>query len=152
MIAAALSQSDPENAAHYAANAAAEKVAIMALDAELTAQLRPLRDRPFVTYHDAYAYLVAHYGLTFAGSMTQGDAAPQGAAHVQALRDRIAKDVVCVFPEAQHDSALLLQLTQGTGARTGAALDPIGSSLPDPSYAALMQAIGKTLADCLTGA
>ena len=154
MIATALSQADPDHAAQYSANAAAEKLRLMALDAELTVALMPLHNAPFVTYHDAYGYFVAHYGLTFAGSMTRNDAAPQGAAHVQALGAKIAENVVCVFPEAQHDSGLLLQLLDGTKARAGAALDPIGSTLnaDGGTYGALLTGIAKTLVDCLSGA
>ena len=124
----------------------------MALDAKLTADLAPLRLAAFVTYHDAYGYFIAHYGLNFAGSLARDDAAPQGAAHVQALQAKIAEHVVCVFPEAQHDSSLLVQLTEGSKARVGAALDPIGSTLTGDSYAALLTGIAKTLADCLSGA
>lgn len=154
MIAAALSQADPDNAAQYSANAAAEQQRLMALDAKLSADLSPLRDAPFVTYHDAYAYVIAQYGLTFAGSLTRGDAAPQGAAHVHELQAKIAENVVCVFPEAQHDSSLLMQLLDGTQARAGAALDPIGSTLTADggTYAALLSGIAKTLVDCLSGA
>jgi zinc transport system substrate-binding protein len=153
-IAAGLGARDPANAATYAANAARAKEGIAALDAELSAQLAPLKGKAFVTYHDAYGYFTAHYGLTNAGAVALGDAAQAGAAHVQQLQARIADGVVCVFPEAQHDAQLLLQLLDGTSAKAGVALDPVGSTLdagPD-TYANLMRGLANGLSDCLGGA
>jgi len=151
VIAARLSALDPANAATYAANAQAAAQAIAATDAEVAALLAPVKDRPAIVFHDAYGYLAGHYGLTLAGSIAAGDAAPPGAARLAALRDE-AKPV-CVFPEAQHDARLAEQLADATGARLGAPLDPVGSTLPaGPSlYGDLMRALGTSLAGCLAG-
>ena len=153
MIAVELTKSDPDNAATYTANAAAAKTRITALDAELAALLAPVKDRAFVTYHDAYGYLTAHYGLNAVGSVAMGDASAPGAAHLAELQATLA-DVACVFPELQHDPALLLQLLDGTTVRAGAALDPVGSGLePGPdAYADLMRGLARSLAECLNGA
>lgn len=153
LIAVELAKSDPDNATIYTANALAAKGQITALDAELTALLAPVKDRAFVTYHDAYGYFTAHYGLNAVGSVAMGDAAAPGAAHLADLQSTLA-GVTCVFPELQHDPALLLQLLDGTAARAGGALDPVGSGLeqgPD-AYADLMRGLAVTLADCLNGA
>ena len=153
MIAVELAQADPANAAVYTANASAAKADIAALDAELTAVLAPVKDRAFVTYHNAYGYFAAHYGLSYAGAVALGDASAPGAAHLADLQHTVAK-VTCVFPELQHDPALLLQLLEGSPARAGAALDPVGSGLnPGPdAYADLMRGLARSLADCLNGA
>ncbi len=154
LIAAELAKADPANAAAYAANAAAASAAIDALDAEVAAILAPVRDRPFVVFHDAYGYFAAHYGLKVAGSVALGDAAAPGAARIAALREAIAKDgAVCAFPEAQHDTRLLAAATEGTGVRVGAALDPAGTTMdPGPDlYANLLRGMAQTIADCLKG-
>ncbi len=153
MVAVQLALADPDNSETYTANAIAAKDRITALDAELTKLLTPLKDRAFVTYHDAYGYFTAHYGLNAAGSVAMGDATAPGVAHLAELQATIA-NVTCVFPELQHDPALLLQLLDGTTARAGAALDPVGSGLePGPqAYANLMRGLATTLADCLNGA
>ena len=154
LIAAELSRLDPENAATYAANAAAAEAELATLDAELAARLAPVKDKPVVTFHDAYGYFGAHYGLTFAGSVALGDAASPGAARLSELRATLeAGDVLCIFPEVQHDRALVEQMADGTGAKIGGALDPVGSSLePGPgAYAALLTGMAATIADCLEG-
>jgi len=153
-IADALAKLDAEHANIYRTNAKTAKAQIAALDAEISAQLTPLRDRSFVTYHDAYGYFIQAYGLNFAGAVALGDATSAGAAHIQDLQDKIASGVVCVFPEVQHDGDLLLQLLAGTSARAGGALDPVGSTLEAnaDTYLVLMRGLAKTLGDCLSGA
>lgn len=151
LIAAELGRIDPENAAAYAANAARAAEEIAALDAEIAALLAPVKDKPFVTFHDAYGYFVDHYGLTYAGSIALGDASTPGAARLAALRGTLeAGGAVCLFPEVQHDPALAEQLAEGTGVKIGGALDPVGSSLDagPGAYAALMRDLARTIAAC----
>lgn len=151
LIAGELGRLDPENAATYAANAAAAGGEIKVLDAELAALLAPVKDRPLVTFHDAYGYFGDHYGLTFAGSLALGDASSPGAARLVELRGALESGgVVCLFPEAQHDPALIEQLADGTGVKIGGALDPVGSVLEagPEAYAALLRGLATVIADC----
>jgi zinc transport system substrate-binding protein len=154
LIATELSRLDPGNAATYAANAEASSAAIARVDAEAKALLEPVKDRPFVTFHDAYGYYITYFGLTPAGTIALGDAASPGAARLSELRAKLeAGGVVCIFPEVQHDPALVLQMAEGTGAKVGGALDPVGSSLEagPGAYGELIMGIARTVADCLTG-
>ncbi len=151
LIAAELSRIDPDNAATYAVNAATATAGIMALDADLSARLAPVKDRAFVTFHDAYGYFTAHYGLASAGSIALGDAADPGAARLSEIRATLeAGSVACIFPEVQHDPALVVQVADGTGAVIGGALDPVGSLLEPgvAAYAALLTGIAETLVGC----
>lgn len=151
LIAAELARLDPENAVTYETNAAAAVDGIAALDAELAALLAPVRDKSLVTFHEAFGYFGDHYGLKLAGSVALGDASSPGAARLAGLRAELeAGGVVCLFPEVQHDPALVEQLAEGTGVRVGGALDPVGSSLEagPGAYAALLGGIARTIADC----
>ena len=154
-IAAELARIDPDNAAAYAANADKAVAAIDAADAEAAALLAPVKDKPFVAFHDAYGYFVGHYGLASAGTVALGDAATPGAKRLAALREKIEHDgAVCIFPEVQHDPALVAQMADGTGIRVGAALDPEGSASGETgpaAYPALLTTLARTLADCLQG-
>jgi zinc transport system substrate-binding protein len=154
LIATELSRLDPANAATYAANARTAVNGIDALDAEIAAILAPVQGKPLVTFHDAYGYFGDHYGLTFAGSIAMGDASSPGAQRLSALRATMeAGEVLCIFPEAQHDESLLTQMAEGTGAKIGGALDPVGSTIdPGPgAYATLLRGLATTLADCVAG-
>lgn len=154
VIAAELARLDPDNAAIYAANAEATRARVAALDSELSAMLAPVKDKPFVVYHDAYGYFSSHYGLTVAGSVSLGDASSPGAARLRDLSKTVASGgALCLFPEGQHDPALVTQMADGSAARIGAALDPEGSTVePGPdAYDALMRALATSLVACLNG-
>ncbi|MDT8854609.1 zinc ABC transporter substrate-binding protein [Paracoccaceae bacterium Fryx2] len=151
-IAVALSGLDPANATVYTANAAAAQAQIAATDAEVAAILAPVKDKPFVVFHDAYGYFAGHYGLNVAGSVALGDASSPGAARLADLRAGMqAGSALCIFPEARHDPALVAQMAEGTRVRVGGTLDPEGAMLePGPGlYPLMLRGLASTLADCL---
>ena len=150
LIAAELARQDPANAATYAANAQQAAAAIATLDTRLDAALAPVRDRPFVVFHDAYGYFAGHYGLTIAGALAAGDAAAPGAAHLADLQAKTG-GAVCIFPEAGHDPKQMQTLAADTGTRLGGALDPEGMGQdPGPQlYAAVLTGLAETLIACL---
>lgn len=153
-IAEELGSLDPENAAAYSANADTARGTIRAMDARIGERLAPVTGRPFIVYHEAYGYFAEHYGLTLSGAIAEGDAAQPGAAHLAEIRDLLeAGEVVCAFPEAQHDPKPVEVLVEGTNVRVGAPLDPTGSRLHDGPglYVALMENLAETLVECLSG-
>lgn len=150
-IAAELARLDPANAERYRANAGDGQIAIDALVARTERLLAPLRDRPFVVFHDAFAYFEARFGLDAGLAIVGADGAAPGPARLAALRERIrAAGIRCAFAEPQFDARLLVAATEGSDARR-ARLDPIGADLePGPSlYPALIDALGESVADCL---
>lgn len=153
-IATQLGSADPENAATYRANADAAKARIEAMDAEISAELTPVAEKPFLVFHDAYGYFADHYGLTVAGALSLGDAATPGAAHLTELRKTATESgALCIFPEAQHDPKMVSQLVQDTPVKLGEALDPSGSSLEygPELYETLMRSMAQKLTSCLSG-
>jgi zinc transport system substrate-binding protein len=111
-----------------------------------------VQGKPFVVFHDAYGYFTSHYGLTQTGSIALGDAAAPGAGRLQELRAQMTGgNIVCAFPEAQHDPKLVQTLVEGTAVKVGPTLDPSGSSMdPGPGlYAALLGGLAENLRACL---
>ena len=156
-IATELSLKDPDNAATYAANAASAQTALRALDAELAAQLAPVKARPFVVFHDAMGYFADHYGLTIAGAIELGDASEPGAEQLTSIKTILTDSkAVCVFPELGRDPKFIATVTEGSAARIGARIgagQDVEALLLDPGpgqYADLLRAITKTLTDCLS--
>lgn len=152
-IARALSEADPDHAEHYRANEEAVTARLDALAARMEVRLAPVRDRPFVVFHDAYRYLEERFDLTAVGSITLSPESTPGAQRVQEIRNRIARlDAVCVFSEPQFEPRLLPVVTEGTTARTGV-LDPLGADIPDGPdlYFTLMERNAEALASCLSG-
>ncbi|RHZ99448.1 zinc ABC transporter substrate-binding protein [Cereibacter sphaeroides] len=150
-VARELGHLDPENAATYAANAEAAQASLAELDRETAARLEQAQNHPFYVFHDAYGYFAGHYGLTVQGSVSPGDAAAPGAAHLADLRAEMAGTPRCIFPEAQHDAKLARQIAQETGAKAGQALDPSGSTLePGPQlYANLVRGLADGILSCV---
>jgi zinc transport system substrate-binding protein len=151
-IAGELGRLDPDNAATYTANAVAAVEGVGALDAEVMAILAPAADQPVVVFHEAFGYFASHYDIHIAGAIAEGDASAPGAARIAELREMVtAGGAVCVFPEVQHDPVMVELMVEGTPARIGASLDPVGSSYePGPGlYAALLTGMAQTIADCI---
>lgn len=150
-IAAALAATDAANAPRYRTNAAALAAKLEALDGELRDLLAPVRDRPFVVFHDAYQYFDRRYALNAVGSITVSPERQPGARRLQALRRKIGQlKAVCVFAEPQFEPSLLQTVVEGTRAKTGT-LDYLGAGIaPGPdAYFATMRAMAHALKDCL---
>jgi zinc transport system substrate-binding protein len=127
---AALSRIDPDHATNYARNGDALIGRIAALDRELRADLAPVKDAPFVVFHDAYPYLEAHYGLNAVGAVTVSPERAPGAQRVSEIRGQIrALGAACVFAEPQFAPGVLATVVEGTAARQGV-LDPLGADQP----------------------
>lgn len=152
-IADRLATADPDNAAAYRDNASAAGQALTAIDAQISADLAPHRDKGIVVFHDAYGYFTDHYGMQPAAPLSPGDASTPSAARIAALRDQIADSGAdCAFPEYGHDPRLIATATEGSTTRTGAALDPEGSGLEQGAdlYGQVLTGLAQTLGDCLT--
>ena len=153
LIADALAEVDPANAATYRANAEAASVEIDTLMSEVATLVGPIQDKPFIVFHDAYHYFEARFGIEAAGAVSLGDATSPGPARLQEIRDTIAElKADCVFSEPQFEPALVATVIEGSGARTGM-LDPVGAALePGPGlYGVLIRSLAEDLSDCLSG-
>ncbi|TCO83758.1 zinc transport system substrate-binding protein [Plasticicumulans lactativorans] len=150
-IAAALSERDPANGATYARNAEAQVARLAALEDELAARLAPLRGRPFVVFHDAYAYFERRFDLTAVGSITVSPERKPSAQRIQAIRQKIRDSGArCVFSEPQFDAALVATLVEDTGVHRGE-LDPTGTDAAGgaDAYFTLLRRLAAALAGCL---
>ncbi len=150
-IAEELAALDPENGPRYRANAAAAQERLDTVTAEIAALVAPVAALPFVTFHDAYRYFDARFGLSHAGSVSLGDATDPSPARLKALRDRLQDgDIRCAFREPQFNDRILHAATEG-GAVEIAVLDPVGRDLePGPDlYAGLLRDMAQSLAECL---
>lgn len=150
-VADLLAGADPADAARYRANAAATERRIVALRGALARQLEPVRRRPFMVFHDAYAYFDHAFGLNAVGALSIDPEQPPGARRLLALRRLVqAGGAVCVFSEPQFPSPLLAAITDGTAARHGV-LDPLGAALPPGPdlWFEVMRGLADSLSACL---
>ena len=150
-IARALSETDPPNAAKYAANADALITRLEALQAELATELAQARKKPFIVFHDANQYFEKRFGLTAAGSAVVSTGRTPGVRRVRELRRKVRElGVVCVLAEPRYDPRFVRLITEGTDARAGT-IDPAGTTIkPGPEmYFSLLRGMAASFKKCL---
>ncbi|WP_307233384.1 zinc ABC transporter substrate-binding protein [Pararhizobium capsulatum] len=146
-----LATADPHNAARYKVNLDTLNMRLDALNKSLGAQIAPIKDKPFIVFHDAYQYFEHRYGVKVAGSITVSPETLPGAERLSDIHDKIATlGATCVFAEPQFEPKLINVVIEGTQAKSGT-LDPEAGTLeagPD-LYFQMMENIGSSLASCL---
>ena len=150
-IARALIAADPDNSDIYSANRDIATRRLDQLAAEIARELAPVKDRPFVVFHDAFQYFDKRFGLNNVGSVTVDPDRKPGAARLKAIQARIAESGVrCVFAEPQFEPRLLQVVIEGTTAELGS-LDPLGAELADGPelYFELMRRNAAAFKACL---
>ncbi len=146
-----LSAMDAANAAVYRANAAAMVVRLQKMEADLRAQVQPLRGLPYIVFHDAYRYFEARFGVRPVAFVTLDPERRPGARSSRQLRETIRRArPKCMFSEPQFPAATVATLTADSGLRH-AVLDPLGAGLAPggEAYFQLMADIGAAMAECL---
>ena len=141
----------PENANVYNQNATKFIAKINNLKKELTQELSPIKDKPYVVFHDAYQYFEKTFGLNAVGSVAlEGDIA-SSPKQISLIKDKIVKlKASCVFQEPQFDSKLVKIVVEGTNAQIGT-LDPLGVNVSgkEDFYLQLLRNMSKSLKECL---
>ena len=146
-----LAEKDPANAETYNRNLAGLNDKLAALDKELAETVAPIKDKPFIVFHDAYQYFEHHYGVLAAGSITVSPETLPGAERLTQIRDKVKTlGATCVFAEPQFEPKLVNVVIEDTPAKSGT-LDPEAATLdPGPDlYFTLMKSIATSLRDCL---
>lgn len=151
-ITTTLVAADPANALTYQGNQTALNDKLDALDREIVTALSPVKDKPFVVFHDAYQYFERRYGVRVAGSITVSPETIPGAARVAEIHDKVANlGATCVFAEPQFEPKLIDVVIEGTLAKS-AVLDPEAATLKEGPelYFELMHGLVNSLKNCLS--
>lgn len=151
-IAKVLSENDPDHAVQYEKNAADYAEKLDALTKDIDNELQPVKDKPFIVFHDAYQYFENRFGVKAVGSITVSPEKAPGAARIKDIHEKIKSlGAVCVFSEPQFEPKLVNTVIDGTDAKTGV-LDPLGAELkngPD-LYPQLIRNLADSLKGCLS--
>lgn len=154
VIADTLSEADPANAGTYAANAGMLLRRLEDLTVEIAAELAPVRDRPFIVFHDAYQHFEDRFGLKAVGSVMVSPDQTPSVRRITELRDKVRRlGAICVFSEAQFEPDLIGTIIEGTPARTSM-LDPLGAtdSNGPEAYFDLIHDMAASFKQCLAPA
>ena len=151
-IAKTLAESDPEHAVQYETNARDYGEKIDALTKAVASEVEPVKDKPFIVFHDAYQYFENRFGMKAVGSITVSPEKAPGAARIKEIHEKIKSlGAACVFSEPQFEPKLVQTVIEGTDARTGV-LDPLGAELKDGPdlYPQLIRNLADSLKTCLS--
>ncbi len=119
-IAAALAEVDPAHAETYRTNAERYIQEIRAFDEWAKGQIAtiPPERRKLVTFHDAFPYFAAHYGLELVGVVILSPGREPSPQEVAQLVERIrAEQVPAIFVEPQFNPKLAETIAQEAGVR-----------------------------------
>ncbi|WP_069300517.1 zinc ABC transporter substrate-binding protein [Neptunicoccus sediminis] len=151
VIAAQLSDVDPENAEAYQANAQEGQAELAALETEISGLLEPVRGRNFIVFHDAYQYFENSFELPASGAISLSDASDPSPARIAQVQARVAEqNVTCVLSEPQFNPGIIQAVMEGAKVNTGV-LDPLGADLEPGAalYPEVLRNLARTLAGCL---
>ncbi|MGF9564048.1 zinc ABC transporter substrate-binding protein ZnuA [Neorhizobium sp. JUb45] len=152
-IAKRLAEADPEHAKQYEDNAAGLMRQLDELDAEIKATVAPVKDKPFIVFHDAYQYFEKRYEVKVAGSITVSPETLPGAERIGEIHKKVTElGATCVFAEPQFTPKLVNVVLEGTPAKAGT-LDPEAATLKEGPdlYFQLMRGIAESMKTCLSG-
>ena len=141
----------PENSKIYNDNTTKFIDKIRNLKMELVKELSPIKNKPYIVFHDAYQYFEKTFELNAVGSVAlEGDIA-SSPKQISIIKDKIVKSkALCVFQEPQFDSKLVKIVVEGTDAKIGT-LDPLGVNISENKdfYLQLLTNMAKSLKECL---
>lgn len=152
-ISASLADVDPDGAEGYAQRAAGFVAELEGLDMFARDQLAaiPTERRRVVSFHDAFPYFAAAYGLEVVGTVLEAPGQDPSAGQVAALIDAIREsEARAILSEDQFPSELVDQIAAETGVAVVA--DLYSDSLGDPpgdSFAGMIRWDVERIAEAL---
>jgi ABC-type Zn uptake system ZnuABC Zn-binding protein ZnuA len=151
----ALSDADPGHAGQFQAAAEAYEATLAALDTGIRDRLAalPAADRVVVSFHEAFPYFAAAYGLTIVGSIVDAPGQDPSAGELADLIAEIrSSGAKAIFAEAQFSPKLAETIAGETGVTvvTDLHTDSLGDP-PADTYAGLMRSNVDQVIAALSG-
>ncbi|NLM46435.1 MAG: zinc ABC transporter substrate-binding protein, partial [Firmicutes bacterium] len=149
-IAAGLMAADPGNAKLYKQNLAQYTDRLKALQSKMHEQLRGIKERRIITFHEAFPYFAKEFGLEIAAVIAQEPGTETSPEEIARIIDTVRKTgCQALFAEPQYSSAVAETIARETGAKVYT-LDPVvtGEYRKD-AYEAAMEKNLATLLEAL---
>ena len=141
----------PENINIYKKNAKNIIKEIKTTDLLIKSMLEPVRNKPYIVFHDAYQYFEKAYSLKSVGSILVDPELPASAKRIIKIRSKIKSlNAHCVFKEPQFRAKIVKTVIDGTTTKIGI-LDPLGADIKSGPgmYTSLLKNIAENLNACL---
>lgn len=147
-IAYGLAEADPERAQAYQENADAYIARLQALDEELKVQLAPFAGEQIITFHEAFTYFAAAYGLHVAGVIAHEPGEEPSTREIAETCDLVTEmGIGTLFVEPQYPTKAAETIARETGASIYS-LDPaVSGSGEADSYEQIMRENARVLTE-----
>lgn len=150
IIAKKLAEIDPEHKSSYEDKMQQLIAKIEKTDKEIQDKLKPITNKAFMVFHNAWGYFENHYGLTNVTAISLNPTKQLGAARVKEIRQMIkTKKIVCLFSEPQFQLPIIKTLVQASDVKI-TQLDVLGShlKLDSESYIKLLNYTANKFISC----
>lgn len=145
----ALLRVDPAHADNYRAKAKRYSAELWELDREISNEVATWSSRQFIAFHPAWIYFAHRYGLEQAAVIERSPGREPSPAEVARIVETARRiKAKAIFAEPQFSSKAAQTIAEESGAQV-LFLDPLGSSLDDPSYLSLMRYNLSQMAEAL---
>lgn len=145
----ALLRVDPAHADNYRAKAKRYSAELWELDREISNEVATWSSRQFIAFHPAWVYFARRYGLEQAAVIERSPGREPSPAEVARIVETARRiKAKAIFAEPQFSSKAAQTIAEESGAQV-LFLDPLGSSLDDPSYLSLMRYNLSQMAEAL---
>ena len=141
----------PKHADTFANNANTITKELDALTDEINLELKDVKSKGYIVFHDAYQYFERRFDMSALGSVTVSPEVMPGVNRIRKLQQKVKQlEAICVFSEPQFEPKLVATITENTSAGSGV-LDPLGSSIEKGPqlYFKLIRNMAASLKDCL---
>lgn len=149
VVATELSTLRPESAQRFESRARALEAELAQLDADLTSLLAPVRDRPFVPFHDAWAYFARRYRLNLVATLEPFPGREPSARYVAETVLAVRRAGARVIFDERQLSGRTARVVAESGGLQVVTLDPIGGPPGPESYFDLLRHNARLIAEAL---
>ncbi|MDD9178898.1 MULTISPECIES: zinc ABC transporter substrate-binding protein ZnuA [Aliivibrio] len=143
---------DPLNKDQYESNLTAFENKLTQAVETISNQLKPVQDKGYFVFHDAYGYFERYFGMNNLGHFTVSpDRKPGAKSLIKIKKSLLNQQAVCVFSEPQFEPAIVTTITRGTEVNKGE-LDPLAIQQSDEvgAYFIFLSTISNELSRCLS--
>lgn len=145
----ALEQQNPTHASEIAKKTQSWLKKLDTTDHDIKQELEPVKQVPYLVFHNAFVYFEKRYGLNNQGALHNSAEQRAGVKRLAEVDEMIQrKQVKCVFQEPQLSGKQLKGLIKGSSVRLGT-LDPLGDG--SLNTAQFMKDLAHQYMRCLAG-
>ena len=142
----------PKHADTFAKNANTIAKELDALRDEINLELKDVKSKGYIVFHDAYQYFERRFDMSALGSITVSPEVMPGVNRIRKLQQKVKQlEAICVFSEPQFEPKLVATITENTSAGSGV-LDPLGASIEKGPqlYFKLIRNMALSIKECLS--